>query len=86
VFTFSRNTLAAEAEPVAAEPFVFTHFSGQPQCFLTAAQLGSELASAGFVPDEAVPLTEHNRPRPGAMRTGGPPVIYEGTFRYDPSR
>jgi hypothetical protein len=26
------------------------------------------------------PLTEYNRPRPGTIRTSGPPVIYEGTF------
>jgi len=33
VFTFSRNTFPPETEPVAAEPFVFTQFSGEPQCF-----------------------------------------------------
>jgi SAM-dependent methyltransferase len=35
VFTFSRHTLPASAEPVRDETFVFTQFSGQPQCFLT---------------------------------------------------
>jgi SAM-dependent methyltransferase len=82
VFTFSRTTLPPDAEPVAGEPFVFTQFSGEPQCFLTAAQLVDELHDAGFHPDPAVPLTEHNRPRPGTIRTGGPPVIYEASFRY----
>ncbi len=81
VFTFSRSTLAAGLEPVAGEHFVFTEFSGEPQCFLTRAQLIEELADAGFVPDNAVPLTEHNLPRPGALRAGGAPVIYEGAFR-----
>jgi SAM-dependent methyltransferase len=82
VFTFSRNTLAAEATPVSGEPFVFTQFSGQPQCFVTEEQLVAELGKAGFLPDEGVPLRELNRRRPGALRTGGVPVIYEGIFRY----
>jgi hypothetical protein len=62
---------------------VFTQFSGQPQCFLTDTQLLAELADAGFAADPAVPLTEHNRPRPGTLRTGTAPVIYEGAFRYE---
>jgi 2-polyprenyl-3-methyl-5-hydroxy-6-metoxy-1,4-benzoquinol methylase len=82
VFTFSRRTIAANAAPVAGETFVFTQFSGQPQVFLTAGQLVEELEAAGFVPDAAVPLTEHNLPRPGSIRTGGAPVIYEGAFRF----
>ena len=82
VFTFSRTTLPDALEPVPGEPFVFTEFSGEPQCFLTRNQLIEELGKAGFVPDGAVPLTEHNQPRPGALRAGGPPVIYEGTFRF----
>jgi hypothetical protein len=36
------------AEPVAGEAFVFTQFSGQPQCFLTEEQLQQELRAAGF--------------------------------------
>lgn len=84
VFTFSRNTLAPDARPVSGEPFVFTEFSGQPQCFLTELQLVAELGSAGFVPDPAVPLTEYNRPQPGSLRAGGAPVIYEGAFRRSP--
>ena len=82
VFTFSRNTLPADARPVRGEPYAFTQFSGQPQTFLTADQLTTELARAGFFPDPAVPLTEHNKRPGGSLRIGGPPVIYEGTFRY----
>lgn len=80
VFTFSRHTLAADAPPVAGEDFVFTQFSGQPQCFLTQAQLVSELQAAGFTLGPGRELREHNRPRPGALHAGGP-VIYEGVFR-----
>jgi ubiquinone/menaquinone biosynthesis C-methylase UbiE len=82
VFTFSRTTLAAGVTPVEGEDFVFTEFSGDPQCFLTAEQLIDELGKAGFIPDPAVPLTEHNRPPAGTRRIGGPPVIHEGTFRH----
>jgi hypothetical protein len=82
VFTFSRHTLSEDARPVPGETFVFTQFSGQPQCFLTEAELLEELADAGFAPDPAVPLTEHNLPRPGSLRAGGPPVIYEAAFRF----
>jgi SAM-dependent methyltransferase len=81
VFTFSRNTFPPDTEPVAGEPFVFTQFSGQPQCFLTDVQLVAELDAAGFAPDARVPLTEYNRPQPGMPRSGGPPVIYEAAFR-----
>ena len=82
VFTFSRNTLPPHLQPVAGEPFVFTEFSGEPQCFLTENQLMSELAAAGFALDPTVPLTEYNRPRPGASPTGTVPVIYEAAFRF----
>lgn len=82
VFTFSRRTLPPGATPVAGETFVFTQFSGQPQCFLTESQLVAELGAAGFRPDAAVPLTEHNAPRPGAISTGQVPVIYEAAFRF----
>jgi SAM-dependent methyltransferase len=82
VFTFSRNTLPGDVLPVAGERFVFTQFSGQPQCFLTSTELLAELGAAGFAPDPAVPLVEHNRPKPG-MLSGGAPVIYEGGFRVD---
>ena len=44
---------------------MFTQFSGQPQCFLTAEQLVSELGAAGFVPFAGVPFSEYNRPGPG---------------------
>jgi SAM-dependent methyltransferase len=80
VFTFSRHTLPPDTAPVPGEPFVFTQFSGRPQCFLTGAQLVAELGAFGFLPDPGVPLTEHNRPRPGAL-SGGAPVIYEAAFR-----
>ena len=83
VFTFSRNTLPPEAGPVPGEPFVFTQFSGQPQCFLTEAQLVSELGAAGFAPEPAVPLTEHNRPGPRTIQHGSPPVIYGAAFRRE---
>jgi SAM-dependent methyltransferase len=83
VFTFSRNTLPPEAQPLAGETFVFTQFSGQPQCFLTDRQLLTELAAAGFAQETGVPLVEHNRPRPGMLR-GNAPVIYEGIFRLQP--
>ncbi|HUG05703.1 MAG TPA: class I SAM-dependent methyltransferase [Candidatus Limnocylindria bacterium] len=80
VFTFSRSTLAPDAEPVPGEPFVFTQFSGQPQCFLTEEQLIAELAAAGFAREPSVPLTEYNRARPGTLASGAP-VIYEAAFR-----
>lgn len=83
VFTFSRNTFPPEAEPIPGEPFVFTQFSGRPQCFLTEDQLRSELTVAGFMPDASVPFTEYNRPQPGRLaHGGGAPVIFEGAFRY----
>jgi SAM-dependent methyltransferase len=79
VFTFSRHTLPAEAPPVPGEAFVFTQFAGEPQVFLTEAELVAELAAAGFVRDPQGALTECNRPPPGRVRSG--PVIWEGTFR-----
>jgi SAM-dependent methyltransferase len=81
VFTFSRHTLSDSATPVPGETFVFTQFSGQPQCFLSERELVAELGAAGFSPDPAVPLKEHNRGRPGALAGGGP-VIYEAAFRF----
>jgi SAM-dependent methyltransferase len=81
VFTFSRSTLPPDATPVDGEPFVFTQFSGEPQCFLTEQQLVSELQAAGFVRDESIPLRELNRPRPGDLAAQRAPVIYEGLFR-----
>jgi SAM-dependent methyltransferase len=80
VFTFSRHTLPDWATAVPDEPFVFTQFSGQPQCFLTDAELIGEMARAGFRLDPAVPLSEHNRP-PGGIACAGGPVIYEAAFR-----
>jgi SAM-dependent methyltransferase len=80
LFTFSRHTLPPGAAPVPGETFVYTQFSGDPQCFLTEAQAVAELGRAGFVRDPDGPLTEYNRV-PGARLTGSGPVIYEGTFR-----
>lgn len=83
VFTFSRNTFPPETEPVQGESFVFTQFSGQPQCFLTEAQLVSELRAVGFGLEPRVQIQEYNRPRPGTLQSGTPPVIYEAAFRYE---
>ncbi len=82
VFTFSRHTLPPSAEPVAGETFVFTQFSGAPQCFLTESQLLAELQAAGFAPDPGLPLRELNRPADGSLHAGGGPVIYEGGFLF----
>lgn len=82
VFTFSRHTLPDRAEPVAGEPFVFTQFSGEPQCFLTEHQLVSELRAAGFSPNPEMPIQELNRRAPGVLLAGDAPVIYEGAFRH----
>ena len=79
LFTFSRTTLPESVSPLPGEPFVFTQFSGEPQCFLTQAQVLAEMAAAGFVPDEALPLHELNRPA-GPIRTTSGPVIWEGSF------
>lgn len=84
VFTFSRNTFPPDTEPVPGESFVFTQFSGQPQCFLTDAQLVAELAAVGFRLIPNVPFNEYNWPRPGTLRTGAAPAIYEAAFRFDP--
>ncbi|MDL2718003.1 MAG: class I SAM-dependent methyltransferase [Acidobacteriota bacterium] len=81
VFTFSRATLAPDDEPVPGESFVFTQFAGEPQCFLTEAELLEELLRGGFEKDPPGPLTEHNRPEAGRAFARGGPVIYEGTFR-----
>jgi len=81
VFTFSRATLAPDDRPIPGEPFVFTQFAGEPQCFLTEAQLLEELLRAGFEKEPPGPLTEYNRPIPGRTLTRGGPVILEGTFR-----
>jgi SAM-dependent methyltransferase len=86
VFTFSRHTLPPDAEPVPGESFVFTQFSGHPQCFLTRDELVDELASAGFALDPAVPLSEYNVRPEKTLCVGGPPVIYEAVFRSGPRR
>jgi len=82
VFTFSRRTIPDSALPLAGESFVFTEFSGQPQCFLTQEQIVRELATHGFDPDPSHPLRELNRPTKAPLCTSSGPVIYEGLFRY----
>ena len=86
VFTFSRNTLPATATPLTGEPFVYTAFSGEPQCFLTEEQLMAELEAEGFTRDARVPFLEHNLPKRGTLPALRVPVIYEGAFRYQPLR
>ena len=81
LFTFSRATLAPEDQPISGESFVFTQFAGEPQCFLTEAQVKDELSRAGWEKDPPGPLTEYNRPVAGRPISQGGPVIYEGTFR-----
>lgn len=81
VFTFSRHTLPPDAVPVSGERFVYTQFSGTPQCFLTRAQLVEEMAEAGFIEDAAIPFTEHNLPEAGRLHVRRTPVIFEAAFR-----
>ncbi len=75
VYTFSRSTLPPEAGPIEGEPFVFTEFSGRPQCFLTEEQLIEELRTAGFEQEPDRPITEY------ARVPGRKPAILEGLFR-----
>jgi ubiquinone/menaquinone biosynthesis C-methylase UbiE len=82
LFTFSRRTIAESAQPLPGESFVFTEFSGQPQCFLTQEQIVLELATHGFDPDPSLPLRELNRPTKASLCTTSGPVIHEGLFRY----
>jgi ubiquinone/menaquinone biosynthesis C-methylase UbiE len=81
LFTFSRSTLAPDDKSVPGEPFVFTQFAGEPQCFLTEAELKEELLRGGFQKDPPGPLTEYNRPAAGRTIAQSGPAIYEGTFR-----
>lgn len=81
LFTFSRTTLAPGDRPIPGEPFVFTQFAGEPQCFLTETQVKEELFRAGWEKDPPGPLTEYNRPVAGRTITQRGPIIYEGTFR-----
>jgi hypothetical protein len=48
----SRHTLFRN--DTRGEPFRFTEFSREPQCFLTETQLDAELARAGFARDPRV--------------------------------
>jgi 2-polyprenyl-3-methyl-5-hydroxy-6-metoxy-1,4-benzoquinol methylase len=74
VFTFSRTTLPETCAPVEGETFVFTEFSGRPQCFLTEKQLIEELADAGFEQEPGQPISEY--PRKERI-----PALLEGIFR-----
>jgi len=82
VFTFSRHTLPPEAAPLPGETFVFTQFSGQPQCFVTREQLLEELSTVGFLLDGSIAFTEHNLPAPGTRYAVRTPVIFEAAFRF----
>lgn len=82
VFTFSRNTLRPDARSVSGETFVFTDFANTPQTFLAREQLLDELAAVGFIADSELPLRELNLPPAGQVRLSGPPVIFEGGFRF----
>lgn len=86
VFIFSRDTLGGGAEPVAGESFVFESAPGERHVFLTADQLISELAGAGFARDPDVPLREVNPRGSNRLVTIGSPVIWEGAFRRHMSR
>lgn len=81
-FTFSRHTLPPDLEPVDGEPYAYTEFSGQPQTFLTREQLVDELASVGFLLDDAIPFVEHNLPPPGTVHALRTPVLLEAAFRF----
>jgi len=80
LFTFSRRTLPPDEPPVPGETFVFTRFSGEPNCFLTEGEIRAELGRVGFHRDPRLPLTEYNLAPGGLLRDGGAPVVYEGTF------
>jgi SAM-dependent methyltransferase len=85
LFTFSRHTIPADEAPVPGETFVFTQFNGEPQCFLTEAEILEELGAVGFVRDPAAgPLREYNRGPAPRTAAHGPPILYEGTFTYRP--
>ena len=78
---FAIVMLESGGVPIPGETFVFTQFAGEPQCFLTEAQLVAELGRVGFAPDPGVPFREYNRPPPGTLSGGRMPVIYEAAFR-----
>jgi SAM-dependent methyltransferase len=84
LFTFSRHTLPHDALPDAGESFVFSSWNGEPQCFLTEAEITDELLRVGFVRDTDAPLTEYNVTPLLTSRLAGPPAIYEGTFTLQP--
>ena len=48
LFTFSRRTLPPDATPDAGESFVFSSWNGEPQCFLTEAELDRRACRRGL--------------------------------------
>jgi ubiquinone/menaquinone biosynthesis C-methylase UbiE len=82
VFTFSRHTLPPDLAPVEGEPYAYTEFSGQPQTFLTRAQLVDELTRTGFDLDTSIPFEEHNTPPAGTVHALRTPVLLEAAFRF----
>lgn len=81
VFTFSRSTLPEKTEHVPNEPFIFTQFSGRPQCFLTNVELVKELTTVGFVQEPCEPVKEIDLRKPNSEGILRGPVVYEGIFR-----
>jgi ubiquinone/menaquinone biosynthesis C-methylase UbiE len=84
LFTFSRHTIPESDSPVAGETFVFTQFNGEPQCFLSEAEIMREMEHVGFVLDPVAALREINRPSMPRTLAQGPPVLYQATFTYRP--
>ncbi len=76
VYTFSRNTLPIQNQPVDGETFVYETYSGQLKCFLTENQLIAEMDAAGFKLDIGASITEYPQV-PGKPK----PAILEGIFR-----
>lgn len=81
LFTFSRATLPPDAVPLPGQDYVYTQFNGDPCCFLTEAEVITELGRVGFVQRPGDRLTEYNRPKDG-LRVRGP-VTMEGVFYLD---
>jgi ubiquinone/menaquinone biosynthesis C-methylase UbiE len=84
LFTFSRHTIPASDVPVDGETFVFTQFNGEPQCFLSEEEIVHELGQVGFTLDPSAPLREFNHSPFPRVTAQGPPVLYQGTFAYNP--
>lgn len=81
--SFAESALKRSSGARVLESFVFTQFSGEPQCFLTEGQLDAELRRVGFVRDPGVPFNEYNVLKPGTLSVGHAPAIYETAFRRE---